>query len=176
MKRLSIIFTAILLAILFEVQASVQVVGAASSTEYISEVKVFMAKEEKDAKSALQSEGYSLLDCNLNQDAEGGWGSKGKKATYLGYKTTTVAAEAITDLAVMNMKGGYKTQDYESLMDQYILGEIEPFLDNFIAAIKEYRANYSSQNSANQTRAKVIHGLLNKYMDDDTGQYLGDLF
>ena len=175
MKRLSIILTAILLAILFAVQASVQVVGAASGTEYISEVKVFMAKEESDAKSALQSEGYTLLDCNLNQDAEGGVGSKGKKATYLGYKTTTKAAEAITDLAVMNMKGGYSTEDYESLMDQYILGEIDPFLSNFINAIKEYRTNYSSNNSANQTRAKVIHGMLNKFKDDDTGQYLGDL-
>lgn len=175
MKRLSITLTAILLAILFAMQASIQVVGAASSTEYISEVKVFMAKEEADAKSALQSEGYTLLDCNLNQDAEGGVGSKGKKATYLGYKTTTKSAEAITDLAVMNMKGGYSTQDYESLMDQYILGEIEPFLDNFINAIKEYRENYTSKNSANQTRAQVVHDLLNKYRDDDTGQYLGDL-
>ena len=175
MKRLSITLTAVLLVILFALQASVQVVGAASNTEYISEVKVFMAKEESDAKSALQSEGYTLLDCNLNQDAEGGVGSKGKKATYIGYKTTTESSEAITDLAVMNMKGGYKTKDYESLMDQYILGEIEPFLDNFIAAIKEYRTNYSSKNSANHTRAKAVHDLLNKYKDDDTGKYLGDL-
>ena len=175
MKRLSVTLTAVLLAVLFALQASVQVIGAASNTEYISEVKVFMAKEEKDAKSALQSEGYTLLDCNLNQDAEGGWGSKGKKATYLGYKTTTDSHEAITDLAVMNMKGGYSTEDYESLMEQYIYGEIVPFLDNFINAIKEYRTNYSSKNSANQTRAKVINKLLNKFKDDDTGQYLGDL-
>ena len=75
----------------------------------------------------------------------------------------------------MNMKGGYSTEDYESLMDQYILGEIEPFLNNFINAIKEYRTNYTSKNSANQTRAKVINKLLNKFKDDDTGQYLGDL-
>ena len=175
MKRLSIILTAVLLAMLFAVMSSVQVVGAASNTEYISEVKVFMAKEESDAKSALQSEGYTLLDCNLNQGAEGGVGSKGKKATYLGYKTTTKSAEAITDLAVMNMKGGYSTQDYESLMDQYINGEIKPFLDGFISAIKEYRTNYSSKNSANQTRAQVIHNLLNKLTDDDTGKNLGDL-
>ena len=175
MKRLSITLSAIFLAILFTVQASVQVVGAVTSTEYISEVKVFMAKEEKDAKSALQSEGYTLLDCNLNQDAEGGWGSKGKKATYLGYKTTTESSEAVTDLAVMNMKGGYSTEDYESLMDQYIHGEIEPFLDDFIAAIKEYRENYNSDNAVNKARAGTIHDLLNKYKDDDTGQYLGDL-
>ena len=175
MKRLSITLTAILLAILFAVTSSVQVVGAASGAEYISEVKVFMAKEEADAKSALQSEGYTLLDCNLNQDAEGGVGSKGKKATYLGYKTTTNSKEAITDLAVMNMKGGYSTEDYESLMDQYILGEIEPFLNNFINAIKEYRENYNSDKSANKARAKAVHDLLNKYKDDDTGQYIGDL-
>ena len=175
MKRLSIMLTAIILAILFAVTSSVQVVGAASNTEYISEVKVFMAKEEADAKSALQSEGYTLLDCNLNQDAEGGVGSKGKKATYLGYKTTTNSKEAITDLAVMNMKGGYSTEDYKSLMDQYINGEIKPFLDNFIAAIKEYRTNYSSKNSANQTRAKAVHDMLNKYKDDDTGKLIGDL-
>ena len=175
MKRLSITFTAVLLAILFAVQVSVQVVGAASSTEYISEVKVFMAKEEKDAKSALQNEGYNLLDCNLNQDAEGGLGSKGKKATYLGYKTTSNPKEAFTDLAVMNMKGGYSTEDYDSLMDQYLNSEILPMVESFMAAINEYRENYNSDNSANQTRASFIHDMLDKFTDDDTGKSMGSL-
>ena len=175
MKRLSTIIVAVFMAMLMAVQVPLQAFAAANDVDYISEIKVFMAKEEKDAKAALQNEGYTLLDCNLNQAAEGGWGSKGKKATYLGYKTTKDSAKAITDLAVMNMKGGYKTQDYDSMMNQYIHGEIEPFLDGFINAIKEYRENYSSDIKANQTRAQVIHDLLNKYKDDDTGKYIGDL-
>ncbi len=153
-------------------------VFADSTPEYISEVKIGMGKDESAAAAAL--EGYKILksgdqNVDLNQDAGGGWGSKGDKVVYLGYKTTTDKTEAITDLALMNMKGGYSVQEYEALMELQMKSQIIPFVDNFLAAIKEYRINFSSSNETNKQRAEFVHDTLNKFIDDDTGKGLGDL-
>lgn len=176
MKHLSMTVAAVALTALMAFLLPSQVVSAADDGKlYISEVKIGMAKEEKDAKAALEDEGYTVLDCNLNQDADDGEMSKGKKATYLGYKTTDDPKEGITDLALMNMNGGYETKDYELMKDKYISGEIVPLVESFISAVKEYRINYSSKLKANQTRAKAVHDLLNKFTGDDTGGRMGDL-
>ena len=175
-KRISTIIVAVFMAVLLAVQMPLQAFAAATDGDYISEIKVFMAKKEADAKSALANEGYTLLDCNLNQDAEGGTMSKGKKATYIGYKTTNDSKEAITDLAVMNMKGGYSTEDYDALMEKYISGDVTPFVDCFLAAVEEYRENYTSDIEENQKRAQYSHDVLNTFTDDDCGGAgLGDL-
>ncbi|MBR6702828.1 MAG: hypothetical protein IKI78_06765, partial [Clostridia bacterium] len=112
---------------------------------------------------------------DLNKDAGGGMGSKGEKVVYLGYKTTTDRKEAVTDLALMNMKGGYSVEDYDTLMEGQMKSQIIPFVENFLAAINEYRSNCRSGNSAAKQRATYIRGILNKFIDDDTGKGLGDL-
>ena len=167
MKRIALkvlaVFLAVLTGILLPLQAS------ASTPLYISEVKIGMGKTAEEAKAALA--GYSILDVDLNQGAGGGLGSKGEKAVYLGYKTTTKQSEAITDLALMNMKGGYSVQDYEYLMNEQMKAQIIPLVDGFLATINEYRQNYE----AGVQRALYIHDILNKFLDDDTGMGLGDL-
>ena len=174
MKHLSKAIIAVFLAVLMGTLLPVQVF--ADTPDYISEVKVFMGDY-----SAAQAEGYTLLKdgnnpVDLNQNAGGGMGSKGEKAIYLGYKTTKNKDEAITDLALMNMKGGYRTNDYESLMNTQLNAQIIPFVDNFLSAIKEYRANYNSKKALNKKRAQFVHDALNKLTDDDCGGAgLGDL-
>ena len=176
MKRFSIILMAILLAVLLVALHPVQVL-AETLPDYISEVKIFYGDP-----SAATAEGYTLLkDVNnpvdLNQNAGGGLGSKGEKAVYLGYKTTKNRDLAITDLALMNMKGGYRTKDYELLMQQQMSAQIVPFVQSFLDAIEEYRENYYSDNESNQQRAQFVHDALNKLTDDDCGGAgLGDLF
>ncbi|MBP5781613.1 MAG: hypothetical protein J6X34_10340, partial [Clostridia bacterium] len=105
----------------------------------------------------------------------GGLGSKGEKAVYLGYKTTKNRSEAITDLALMNMKGGYSVQEYEVLMEKQLKSQILPFIEDFQTAIDEYRENYTSEYESNQKRAEYVHDALNKLVDDDTEKPLGDL-
>ena len=176
MKRIWKSFLAVLMAVLMGVMPSVKVFAAeGESPDYISEVKVFIGDY-----AAAGSEGYTILTdenapVDLNQDAGGGAGSKGEKAVYLGYKTTKNRSEAITDLALMNMKGGYSVQEYEALMDKQLKSQILPFIENFRAAILEYRENYTSEFEANQKRALYVHDALNKLIDDDTGMPLGDL-
>ncbi len=179
MKKTALVFTAVIMALLMAALMPAQVFADAVP-EYISEVKIGMGKKPEDAKAAL--EGYTILSdesgnpVDLNQKAGGGWGSKGEKVVYLGYKTTTDRDDAVTDLALMNMKGGYSVQDYEMLMESQMKSQIIPFVDNFLAAIKEYRENYNSSVPLNKARAGYVHDALNLLTDDDCdGAGLGDL-
>ena len=167
MNRILQVLLAIFMAVLMGTLLPVQVF--ADTPEYISEVKIGMGKTAEEAKAAL--EGYTILDTDLNQNAGGGLGSKGEKVVYLGYKTTKNRNEAITDLALMNMKGGYSVKDYETLMETQMKSQIIPLVDSFLAAINEYRENYEAGNQ----RAVYINDVLNKFIDDDTGKGLGDL-
>ena len=142
-------------------------VFADSIPEYISEVKIGMGKDGNAAKAALS--GYKILSddkgnpVDLNQKAGGGFASKGEKVVYLGYKTTADRNDAITDLALMNMKGGYSVQEYDALMKGQMKSQIIPLVDNFLSAINEYRSNCRSGNSAAKQRATYIRGILNKF-------------
>lgn len=68
---------------------------------YIKEVAVSGNSDKSLAKSYLTNEGFTLLDTDLNYDADGWY-------IYLGFKTTDKYEEAITDLMVMN-GGNYAT-------------------------------------------------------------------
>ena len=178
MKKASMIFIAILLALLIAGTLPAQVL-ADSLPEYISEVKIYEGNCD-----AAASEGFKILSddngdpVDLNQGSGStAIGAKGNRKVYLGYKTTTVRSAAITDLALMNMKGGYDCAEYDKLMEGQICQQIAPFVDSFLAAIDEYRANYNSENASNKARAQYIHDMLNKLTDDDCGGAgLGDLF
>ena len=178
MKKTVMIITALILALLTAAMLPAQVF-ADTVTEYVSEVKIGMGKKASDAKAALS--GYKILSdakgnpIDLNQKAGGGLGSKGEKVVYLGYKVTTDRDEAITDLALMNMKGGYSVQEYEALMESQMKSQIIPFVDDFLAAIKEYRRNIKHASDENRARAEFVREALNKLIDDDTGKGLGDL-
>ena len=149
----------------------------AETPDYISEIKIFMG----DYKNA-SSEGYKILGdgsgnpVDLNQGSGStDTGAKGNKKVYLGYKTTKDRKEAISDLALMNMKGGYDVAEYEALMEKQMKEQIIPFVNDFLVSINEYRDNYNSKNKKNNQRAKYIHDMLNKLIDDDTGKPIGDL-
>ena len=189
MKKLRTVITSALLCATMVFTLPAQVIASAEEPEekqYISEVKVGMGETSEEAAKELLAEGYTILTkddgkyADLNEKA----GSKSilkegpnQKIVYLGYKTTEDAGDAITDLAVMNMNGGYSFEDYESLMNKQMDTQIKPFMDRFIATLKEYRENLKKpQNSANYKRADYYRKLLNKLTDDDCGgKPLGDL-
>ena len=164
---------------------------------YISEIKIGNAyvdgeanpdkgmKDEATVAAELESEGYTVLrDGNAYANLNDGAGSKSglkkganHKIILFGYKTTANPKEAITDLAVMNMNGGYSIEDYEQLIKTQMDSQIKPFVDRFISTINEYRENLKKpKDSSNYRRADFVRKALNKLTDDDTGgQPMGDL-
>ncbi len=142
--------------------------AASSGKKYVKEVILSYGKTEDEAKKWLTDNDYEVLDNNLNQGADSTLSTK--RAVYLGYKTTDKKDEAITDMKLMNMKGGYSVQDYQMLLSEQ-KDTIKVFFDNFKVAVQEYRNNYN----AKQERAIAAHDMLNMLYDDDTQQNLGDL-
>ena len=194
MKKILTILTSVMLCMTMLTVLPAQVIASAAENEtkaaenakkYVSEVKVGMGKTADEAAKELLAEGYTILSdgkgyADLNKDA--GTGSLLKegpkeKVVFLGYKTTEDAGEAITDLAVMNMNGGYSFKEYEKLLNDHMDGKIKPFMERFVATLQEYRENLKKpQDSVNYKRADYYKTLLNKLTDDDTGaKPLGDL-
>ena len=161
-KKFLTAITSVVLCMTMLILSPIQIVASAAGNEqnkYISEVKVGMGETSEQASKELLAEGYTILKddsgnyADLNKDA----GSKStlkegprQKIVYLGYKTTADASDAITDLAVMNMNGGYSFEDYEKMVNEHMDTRIKPFVDRFIATLTEYRENLKKpQDSAN---------------------------
>ena len=142
--------------------------ATSNKNSYIKEVFLSYGKTDSEAKSYLKDNDYEVLDYNLNEGADDTLSTK--RAVYLGYKTTSNADEAITDMKLMNMKGGYSVQDYQMLLEEQKTN-IKSFINNFIVAVNEYRNNYND----GQERAVAAYDMLNTLYEDDTKQYMGDL-
>ena len=158
--------------------SGVQAAEVKSTGEYIKEVKLYIKKDGgiNDAKSWCESQGdgWKVLgadddqDYNLNAEASGAFTKEA--GVYLCYQTTANPDEAITDLSVMNEKGGYSEGEYEMLLKK----QKEAYIDmvkNMKTMIEEYRANYEKKTPM----AVKSHDFLNIYKDDDTGELLGDI-
>ncbi len=166
-KSLSTIIS-VILALTLCIGTCTSAFAASSGKKYVKEVILSYGDTEETAKQWLTDNGYEVLDNNLNDGADNTLSTK--RAVYLGYKTTDKASEAITDMKLMNMKGGYSIQDYQMMLSEQ-KDNLKVFFDNFKVAVQEYRDNYA----AGQKRAVAAHDLLNMLYDDDTQQDLGDL-
>ena len=138
-------------------------IGAARVTYYLSDLKMAEADSEAEAKKLLTDAGYTVLDKNLNPD--------GSKAVYLGYKRTTNVDDAITDVRVMNMDGGFNITDYESIR-QEAMAEYSATIDRMRTAAKEFAENYR----AGKREAILAYRQLNYYYVENNGvkTYMGD--
>ena len=167
LKRSLRMVISLALAAVLTFSTCVDALAASSTKKYIKDVILSYGKTADEAKAWLTNNGYEVLDYDLNEGADDLFSTK--RAVYLGYTTTDDAEEAVTDMRLMNMKGGYSVQDYQMLLEDQ-KANIKIFLDDFIVAIKEYRYNYN----AGQARAEVAHEILNLLYDDDSEQYMGD--
>ena len=136
---------------------------------YISEVYLSYGETPDKAKQWLTDNGYTVLDQDLNEEADGLMSTK--RSVYLGYNTTTDKDEAITDMRAMNMNGDYSFDDYEKLLISK-KAEITGFINNMKVALSEYRENYKK----GAVKAQISHDRMNQALDDDCGfGGLGDL-
>ena len=153
-------FLKVLISMLLVVTMCVTMMMPASAgrvTYYLSDLKMAEANTEDEAKNMLTGAGYEILDKNLNPG--------GSKAVYLGYKKSTNVDDAITDVKVMNMKGGFNVSDYETIF-QDALDQYSSEVNNIRIAAKEFAENYK----AGKKEALNAYRQLNYYyVEDDKG-------
>ena len=156
-KLISLLLAALMLFLMLPITAF-----AAENKEYIKEVRISTAATEDAAKQWLIENGYQVLDFNLNQKSGG-------DAVYLGYLTTTNPKEAITDMAVMQMNGGYSFAQFEELLKQQE-ENVNDALRAIEVTIREAREKYA----AGKENAKGAYQVLNYFIEDDSGKLMGD--
>ena len=144
---------------------------AASSIqeEYISDLRLIYADTYDAAKLVLTDsklEGYKILNHNLNANS-------GKNGVWLAYKTTNDVNEAITDVAVIQMGGGYNAANYQAMIEQS-RGEYEAMGEIYLDAIDYFAEAYDAGNFL----AEAAYRQLNFYagLDKYKETRLGDLF
>ena len=177
-KLISVLLTAVMLFTMCSVAAS----AADNSGKYLKDVFIAYGEEKSKAEEWLKSNGWEpSYDLNDGKTSHAAGFHNG--VAVLGIKRTDDPTEAITDMAVMNMTGGYSFDDYEGLVKQK-KADITEFIKTFVPALKEYRDNYNGKGSAGgKKRAQMAHDILNKFYDgkdneyavNDTGKPLGDL-
>ncbi|MCR5203188.1 MAG: hypothetical protein K6D02_08910 [Lachnospiraceae bacterium] len=173
------IFTMILaFSVLITSPTGTKIVNAAEEpTQYIKEIKLSYGKTEEAAAQWLINHGYKVVkgDINVGTDVAGGGDTN---AVVIGYKTTTDKYEAVRDMALMNMTGGYKMTDMETILESQ-QKQVDDNMERVIALAEEYKANYEDAKKSDGEESCVairVHNLLNNYTEDDSDEGMGDIF
>lgn len=149
---------------------STTVMAAPRRTKYVSDVIIAFGNTYDEAVQWLKSNGWtSYVEADLNKNSSSIFDKN--RAVVLGYRTTYNVDEAITDMALMNMEGGYSYTSYNDMIAKR-KEDLKIFATEFSSALQEYRANYTSGNR----KAITAYNLLNEFIDDDTGKNVGSLF
>ena len=146
MKR--IISLLLLMAILF-VTLTVNV-GAARQEEFISEVALIYEDSVKDAQKAIEGTEWKLYEQDLNANADALFDD----GVYLIYKTTTDVEEAITDLRVMDMYGGYSSSDYEKQLESIRAQYLSMVADLRKAVLRQLAGESNSRRTSSSWSAR----------------------
>ena len=107
-RIISLILVISTLFTFFAVNAS-----AAIGEEFISEVALVYEDTVEKAKAAIAGTDWKLFEKDLNPKADYMFDD----GVYLIYKTSTNVEDAITDLRVMDMYGGYSNANYEKQLE-----------------------------------------------------------
>ena len=140
-------------------------VSAASNEEFISEVALVYEDSIEEAKAAIAGTDWKLLEYDLNPNADAMFDD----GVYLIYKTSTNVEDAITDLRVMDMYGGYSTANYEK--------QLEASRNAYMKAVSYLRitaAEFKTLYEAGDEMAKLAYRQMNYYKDSDTNLLMGD--
>ena len=137
--------------------------------EYISDLRLIYADTYDAAKLVLSDsklEGYKILNNNLNLNS-------GKTGVWLAYKTTTNIDDAITDVAIIQMGGGYSAANYQTMIENSRT-EYEAMGEIYLDAIDYFVEAYDAENFL----AEAAYRQLNFYagLDKYKETRLGDLF
>ena len=163
MKKRILSFVLILATMfsLFAIYAS-----AAKQEEYISEVALVYEDSVEEARAAIAGTDWKLYEKDLNPNADYMFDD----GVYLIYKTSTNVEDAITDLRVMDMYGGYSTANYKK--------QLEASRKAYMTAVSYIRiavAEFKELYAAGDDMAKLAYRQMNYYKDiGETNMLMGD--
>ena len=146
---------------------------AASGEEFLSEVALVYEDTPEAAQRAIEGTNWKLYDKDLNKDTQ----LIDQDGVYLVYQTSTNVEDAITDLRVMDMYGGYTTTNYQREMEKS-RQEYESMIDELRVAANEFAEKYK----ADDEMAHLAYRQMNYYQDvktengTETGKKMGDFF
>ena len=169
MKKMTKRIISIILTLCLTFLATVPVLAADEEEEYLADLRLIYADDYDEAAEILEDsnlEGYKIFDANLNENT-------GKSGVYLAYLTTTDIEDAITDISVMQMEGGYKEGNYREMIAQS-LAEYEKIGNIYLEAIDYFVKAYN----AGDFLAISAYRQLNLYagLDEHEDERLGDIF
>jgi hypothetical protein len=141
---------------------------AAPTEVYLSDLRLVYADSYDEAKLILADtklEGYKVLKENLNSNS-------GEKGVWLAYRTTLNVDDAITDIAVMQMNGGYCEGNYQEMIKKSRF-EYLRMGKTYLAAIRYF----TKACKAGSFLAQSAFRQLNFYtgLDDYKTERLGDI-
>ena len=148
-------------------------VSAAKNEEYLSEIALIYEDSVEDAKKAIEGTDWKLFEQDLNANADYMFDN----GVYLIYKTSTNVEDAITDLRVMDMYGGYSVSNYKAQLEASRQQYTE-MVQQLRRAVTEFKTLYA----AGDEMAKLAYRQMNYYKDTqttggtETGMLMGDFF
>ena len=169
MKRIISLF--LILSVLFT--TLVVNVSAAREEEFISEVALLYKDSVEEAQKAIEGTDWKLFEQDLNANAD----YIIDDGVYLIYKTSTNVEDAITDLRVMDMYGGFSASNYER--------ELENRRKEYLAMCADIRtaaSEFKSLYEAGDRMAALAYRQMNYYKDmrtkdgTETDLLMGDFF
>ena len=141
-------------------------VSAANEEEFISEVALVYEDTVEKAKAAIAGTDWKLWEQDLNPNAD----YIIDDGVYLIYKTSTNVEDAITDLRVMDMYGGYNTANYEKQLE----ASREAYM-NIVSYIRTAAGEFATRYAAGDEMAKLAYRQMNYYRDmGETNLSMGD--
>ena len=178
MKKIYKRIVSLVLVAVMLVCSNLPVFAAEVEEEYLSDLRLIYADNYDEAKEALVGsdfEDYKVFNANLNDDTD-------EIGVWLAYKTTTDIDDAITDISIMQMDGGYKEGNYQEMIKES-LAEYEEMGENYVQAIDYFIEAYDEGHFL----AELAYRQLNFYtsitdeslgieIPDFDGEPLGDVF
>ena len=178
MKKMTKRIISLILALATLVCSCIPVFAADAREEYLSDLRLIYADDYEEAKEALVGtdfEEYKVFNYNLNEDT-------GEIGVWLAYKTTTDIDDAITDISIMQMDGGYREGNYQQMIEES-RSEYEEMGENYVQAIDYFIEAYDEGHFL----AELAYRQLNFYtsitdeslgieIPDFDGELLGDIF
>ena len=140
--------------------------SAAREEEFLSEVALVYEDSVEEARAAIEGTDWKLFEQDLNPNADAVFDD----GVYLIYKTSTNVEDAITDLRIMDMYGGYSNSNYEK--------QLEASREAYMKAVKYIRvaaAEFKELYNAGDDMAKLAYRQMNYYKDiGETNMLMGD--